>query len=85
MRVFGISRGYQVTEIDTADAAGQFLAWLAADTNRALTELIQHWLWQPADSGGLGALAESAWDVAVLRAEIIATWQRDQASGEATR
>ncbi len=85
MRVFEIARGYQVTEIDTAEAAEQFLTWLARDTNWALTELIQTWLSQPADSGGLGVLADSAWDVAMLRAEVVAACQRGAADGEAAR
>ena len=42
-----------------------------------LTEVIQTWLWQPPDRGGLGALAESAWDVALLRAEVVANWRHD--------
>ena len=76
MRVYVIGRGYQATEIDTAEAARRFAAWLARDANPALTEVIQHWLWQPPDAGGLGALVESAWDVAVLRAEVVTACQR---------
>lgn len=75
MRVYVIGRDYQATEIDPGDVARRFLAWLAEDANTALTEVIQTWLWLPADSGGLGALAESAWDVALLRAEIISAWR----------
>ena len=54
MRVYVLGRGYQATEIDTAEAARRFVAWLARDANPALTEVIQHWLGQPADAGGLG-------------------------------
>lgn len=75
MRVYVIGRDYQATDIETEDVARRFLAWLADDANGALTEVIQTWLWLPADSGGLGALAESAWDVALLRAEVIAVWR----------
>ena len=66
---------YHVTEIDEGEAARRFLAWLADDGNTTLTELIQSWLWQPSDTGGLGVLAESAWDLALLRAEVLALWQ----------
>jgi len=74
VRVYVIGRDYQATEIDVADAARRFMAWLIDATNPALTEVIQAWLWQPADAGGLGALAESAGDVAALRAELVAGW-----------
>ena len=77
MRVYVIGRGYQASDIDVAEVAGRFIAWLADDANALLTEVIQTWLWQPPDTGGLGALAESAWDVAVLRAEVIASWRHD--------
>ncbi len=80
MRVYVIGRDYQATEIDVADAAGRFMAWLVDSANPALTEVIQAWLWQPADAGGLGALAESMGDVALLRAELVAAW-RDAGSG----
>ena len=76
MRVFLIGRNYQASEIDVAEAAGRFIAWLADDANPVLTKLLQRWLSQPADRGGLGALAESAGDLARLRAEVIAVWQR---------
>ena len=78
MRVYLIDRGYQSTEIDIAEAAHQFIDWLAGAANPVLNEIIQDWLWQPADAGGLGALAESAWDVALLRAEVTAAWQEIQ-------
>lgn len=74
MRVYLIERDYQPTEIDVADIASRFATWLTDDANPALSEVIQLWLWQPPDRGGLGALAESVYDVAVLRAEIIASW-----------
>jgi hypothetical protein len=70
-----IGKDYQATDIDTGELARRFLAWLADDANTALTEVIQTWLWLPADSGGLGALAESVWDVALLRAAVIAVWR----------
>jgi hypothetical protein len=73
--VYVIGKDYQATDIDTGEAATRFLAWLADDGNAILTEVIQTWLWLPADSGGLGALAESVWDVAVLRAEVVAVWR----------
>ncbi|HUY48551.1 MAG TPA: hypothetical protein VMV92_22995 [Streptosporangiaceae bacterium] len=63
----------RATGTGTGEAAGRFLAWLAADANPALTKIIQSWLWQPGCSGGLGAPAVCAWDVARLRAEILAT------------
>ena len=77
MRVYVIGRGCQATDISVAEAAGRFIAWLADDANGLLTEVIQTWLWQPPDRGGLGALAESAWDVALLRAEVVANWRHD--------
>jgi hypothetical protein len=75
MRVYLIARNYQATEIETADAARRFLAWLTGDANPVLAAVIQSWMWRPADTGGLGALAESAWDIALLRAEVTAVWQ----------
>ena len=77
MRVYLIERDYQPAEIDVADIAGKFATWLIDDANPALSEVIQRWLWQPPDRGGLGALAESIYDVAVLRAEVIASWTPD--------
>jgi hypothetical protein len=89
VRVYVIGRGYQATDINVAEAAGRFITWLADDANALLTEVIKTWLWQPPDTGGLGALAESAWDVAVLRAEVIANWRHDPercpAEGRAAR
>jgi hypothetical protein len=77
LRVYVIGRDYQATEIDAGDAARRFMTWLLADEgNPALTEVIQSWLWQPPDAGGLGALAESGRDVAALRTEIAALWRR---------
>jgi hypothetical protein len=75
LRVYLIGRGYQAVEIGTADAAMQFIAWLAQAANPVLGEVIQTWLWQPPDAGGLGALAESARDVALLRDEVLTIWQ----------
>ena len=60
--------------MNTGDAARNFLAWLAADANPALTRIIQAWLWLPACAGGPGELPVCAWDVARLRAEILAAW-----------
>jgi hypothetical protein len=73
-----IGRDYKATEIDTAEAARRFTAWLAEGGNPLLAEVIQTWLWQPPDAGGLGALAESDRDVAALRTEIAALWLRAQ-------
>jgi hypothetical protein len=78
VRVYVIGRDYQATEIDTADAARRFMVWLADGANPVLAEVIQTWLWQPIDAGGLGALAESSRDVAALRTEIAALWRRGQ-------
>ena len=66
-------KGCRAAGTGTGEAARRFLAWLAADANPALTGIIQAWLWQPC-SGGPGVLPASAWDVALLRAEILATW-----------
>jgi hypothetical protein len=74
-----LEQACQPVDVDLAQAATQFLAWLASDANPLLNELVQRWLWQPAQAGGLGALAESAWDVALLRAEITAAWPAQQA------
>ncbi len=65
----------------TGDAARGFLAWLAADANPVLTRIIQAWLWQPG-SGGLGVAPASAWDIALLRAEILAAWPPPPGSRE---
>ena len=78
MRVYVIGKDYRATEIDAADAARRFTAWLADRANPVLAEVIQSWLWQPSDKGGLGALAESGGDVAALRNEIAALWRRAQ-------
>jgi len=88
LQVYVIGRDYQPSEIDAADAARRFTAWLAEEANPVLGEIIQAWLWQPPDAGGLGALAESDGDIAGLRAEIAALWERaqqdfEQAGGEA--
>ena len=76
MRVFLIGRNYQATEIDVADAAGRFIAWLVSDANPVLTTLLQRWLSEPSDKGGLAVVAESAGDLARLRAEVLAAWQQ---------
>jgi hypothetical protein len=78
VRVYVIGRDCQATEIDAADAARRFTAWLADGASPVLAEVIQTWLWQPPDAGGLGALAESGREVAALRAEIAALWRRAQ-------
>jgi hypothetical protein len=75
LRVYLLGRHYQATEIDAADAARQFTDWLTGGTNPVLTEVIQTWLWQPPDEGGLGALAESGRDVVALRTEITVMWR----------
>jgi hypothetical protein len=75
VRVYVIGRNYQATEIDVAEAARRFAAWLADAANPALTEVIQTWLLLPADAGGLGALAESPADITALRAHISVTCQ----------
>ncbi len=76
MRIYVIDKDYQATEIDVADAAARFMAWLADGGSPVLAEVIQTWLWQPSETGGLGALVDSESDVAALRAEIIAFIQR---------
>jgi hypothetical protein len=76
LRVYVIGKDYRATEIDAADAARRFMAWLAEGGNPVLDEVIQTWLWKPPDAGGLGALAESGRDVAALRDEIAALWRR---------
>jgi hypothetical protein len=78
LRVYLIGENYQPAEVDLAEVAGRFAAWLSDDANPVLTDVIQGWLWQPADAGGLGARAGSAWDVALLRAEITAAWQQGE-------
>jgi len=78
LRFYAIDKDYQATEIDAADAAGRFIAWLADAASPVLGDLIQTWLWQPRETGGLGVLADSESDVAVLRAEIVALCQRIQ-------
>jgi hypothetical protein len=80
VRVYMIGRDYQATDIDVAEAARRFMSWLTGAANPVLAEIIQRWLQQPADAGGLGALAESTEDVAVLRAELVTRWQRAYAA-----
>jgi hypothetical protein len=74
LRIYLIARDYQGAEIDTADAARRFMAWLADAANPVLAEVIQTWLCQPPDAGGLGAVAGSGRDVAALRAAVSALW-----------
>jgi hypothetical protein len=76
LRVYLIKQNYQPADVDLVEVAGRFAVWLADDANPVLTEVIASWMWQPADAGGLGALAGSAWDVALLRAEITAAWHQ---------
>ena len=78
MRVYQIGRAYQPADIDTGDAAGRFLAWLADDAGPVLARVIRTWLMLPPDAGGLGALAESEADVSALQAEITARCRRAQ-------
>lgn len=85
MRVYLIGRNYQATEIDAADAARRFVAWLADAANPALTGLVQTWLWRPPDAGGLGALAETPADVDRLRAQVTAVWQQPEPGERETR
>jgi hypothetical protein len=82
VRVYMIGRNYQASDIDTGDVARRFVTWLIDDANTALTEIIQTWLWLPADSGGLAALAESAWDLALLRAEVTGIWRPAQGDAD---
>jgi hypothetical protein len=69
---------HRVAGLDTGDAARQFLAWLGDEANPALTKVIQGWLWQRA----LGGPAACAWDVALLRAEVLATWPQPHIPGQ---
>lgn len=85
MRVFLIGRNYQASEIDAAETAGRFIAWLADDANPVLIGLLQRWLSQPADRGGIGVLMESAGDLARLRAEVIAAWPQSSPEGQEQR
>lgn len=83
VRLYVIDENYQPTEVQLPQMASQFVAWLANDANPVLNAIIQGWLWQPVDLGGLGALAESAWDIALLRAEITATWEPSSPASQA--
>lgn len=82
MRVYVIDKNGQPADVQLPEMASQFLAWLANDANPLLNAIIQRWLWQPANVGGWGALAESAWDIALLRAEITAEWQGPQLAAQ---
>lgn len=81
MLVYVIERNYQPSEIEVAEAASRFIGWLADAANPLLAELISRWLWGPPDTGGLGALAESAADIALLRGHIAAWLQPGDSTG----
>ena len=66
------SRNVQPVRTPAAGPACRFAAWLAADANPALARLICAWLREP--RGSAGKAPACVWDVAVLRAEILATW-----------
>ena len=66
-------RSCRVAGTGTGDQARRFVAWLADDAGLALTRIIQAWLRLPASSGP-GVLRASAWDVARLRAGVLAAW-----------
>jgi hypothetical protein len=89
LQVYVTGRDYQATEIDAADSARRFTAWLTAEANPLVGEVIQTWLWQSPDAGPLGALAESGRDVAALRTKIATLWrlgpQRRELDGREAR
>jgi len=66
------SRNVQPASTPGAGQARRFAAWLADDANPALTRLICAWLREP--RGSADSAPACAWDVAVLRAGILATW-----------
>jgi hypothetical protein len=66
------SRNVQPASTPAAGQARRFVAWLADDAGPALARLICAWLREPC--GSAGNAPECVWDVAVLRAEILATW-----------
>jgi hypothetical protein len=66
------SRNVQPASTPVAGQASRVTAWLAADAGPALTRLIGAWLREP--RGGASKAPACVWDVAVLRAEILATW-----------
>jgi hypothetical protein len=70
LRVYVIGRDYQATEIDAADAARRFTAWVADGTNAVLAMAIRARQWQPRGAGGQGALAGSGREIATLRTRI---------------
>jgi hypothetical protein len=76
-------RNCQAAGTGAGDQARRFLAWSADDASTALTRIIQAWLWLPASSGGPGAPRASAWDVARLRAEVVAAWPPVPGTGAA--
>jgi hypothetical protein len=75
------SRNFQPASPPVAGHASRFPAGLAAGAGPALTRFIGAWLREP-DSGADSAWA-SAWDVAVLRAGVLATWPPDAARAPA--
>lgn len=70
LRFYVIGRDDQETEIDGADGARRFMAWLTDEANAVLAEVIETWLWQPPEADGLDPLAEPGGDIAGLRTEI---------------
>ena len=78
MRVYLIDKDHQPTDIDVADLASQFSSWLTDDANYELSEIIWGWLQRSPENGGLGALGGAIYDIALLRAEVIASWATDQ-------
>ena len=83
MRVYLIDKDHQPTDIDVADLASRFSSWLTDDANAVLSEIIWGWLQQPPENGGLGALDGTIFDIALLRAEVIASWATGQQHGAA--
>jgi hypothetical protein len=66
------SRNVQHASTLAAGQVRRFAAWLADDAGPALARLICGWLREP--RGSAGDAPACAWDVAVLRAGILATW-----------
>jgi hypothetical protein len=78
LRVYLIDKDHQPTDIDVAELASRFSTWLTDDANSVLSEIIWGWLQQPPENGGLGALDGTIYDIALLRAEVIANWAIDE-------
>ena len=76
------SRNVQPASTPIAGQACRFLAWLAQDGNPALTRLIYAWLREP--RGSADSAPACVWDVAVLRAETLATWPASAGHAPAT-